>query len=432
MAKSFNTSIKNDITEINNEVIELLDKFRYISSYKRNYRDLTSQKTYTIDDNETIEIDDAISLEKVNEKLKVWVHIASPPAFINYDSALDKLARKRNSSLYLCNKIEYMFPEIIVDKLFSLKEKENRFAISIGAIIEDDGQISSYEVTKSIVKPTYRLNYEDADELLDYVPEEEEDLYLIYKLINLRMNWRKNNGAIEIIECQGKIKVEENKPYLEIMEPTPSRKLISESMVLYGEIIAMFTRTNNIPVPYRVQDRIKNEKVDLKSGNIVMTNYLLKKSMGKTYYSSKSLKHNGLGLDSYTHSTSPIRRYADLIIHYQITNYLNNMQLITKSEMDKLINNLNKSSRQNISKFREDQNEWIMRWFKENQNKVYKAVLLSWVNLNMQKAIIYFNDYYFSQICIIQSKNDINVGDEIKIKNNTIKQQEIMCFTQVK
>ncbi len=432
MAKPVNTSLNNEIPDIDNQVNELLDRHRLISSDKRDYRDLTSLKTYTIDDSETIEIDDAISLEKVYNKLKVWVHIASPAALIDYNSELDRQARKRSSSLYLCNKIEYMFPEKIVDKLFSLKEKQKRFAISVGAIIEDNGEISSYELTKSIVKPNYRLNYDEADDLLDYVPKEEEELYLLYKLINLRKKWRKKNGAKEIIECQGKIRVEGNQPYIKIIEQTPSRKLISESMVLYGEIISMFTNKNKIPVPYRVQDSMKNETVDLRSGNTIMNNYLLKKTMGKTYYSSKCLKHNSLALDSYTHSSSPIRRYADLLIHYQIINYLNNKQLINISEMDKLINDLNKSSRQNINKYREDQKEWIMRWFKGYQNKVYKCVLLSWINLNKKIGILYFNDYYFSQICTLESKYNINVGDEIKITNETINWDEIMYFVQVK
>ncbi len=432
MAKPINKSLNNKITEIDHEVNGLLNCTSFISYDKKDYRDLSLLKTYTIDDRETIEIDDAISLEKINQQFKVWVHIASPAALINYDSALDRQARKKNSSLYLCNKIEYMFPEIIVDRLFSLKEKENRFAISVGAIIEDNGEISSYEVTKSIVKPIYRLNYDDADELLDYVPEEEEDLYLIYKLINLRRNWRKKNGAREIIESQGKIKVKGDIPYIKIIEPTPSRKLISESMVLYGDIISMFTKENNIPIPYRVQDSIKNESIGFKPRGSIMTNYLLKKTMGKTYYTSKSLKHSSLGLASYTHSSSPIRRYADLLIHYQITNFLNNKKLISMLEMEKLINNLNKLSRQNINKYREDQKEWIMRWFKGKKNKVYKCVLLSWINLNKNISILYFNDYYFTQICILETKYDINVGDEIKIKNETTSWDETICFVQVK
>ena len=86
MEISTNTSLNKEITAIDKEVNELLQNYRYISSEYENYRDLTSLKTYTIDDNETIEIDDAISIETINNKSKVWVHIASPAALINYNS----------------------------------------------------------------------------------------------------------------------------------------------------------------------------------------------------------------------------------------------------------------------------------------------------------------------------------------------------------
>ena len=173
---------------------------------------------------------------------------------------------------------------------------------------------------------------------------------------------------MEILESFRKITVEDNNPTLKIIDPTLSRQLISEAMILYGNLISNFTKVNKIPVPYRVQQRIDKVSKDnfQESDNNVLYNFLLKKTMGKSYYSINPMPHSSLGLTSYLHATSPIRRYADLLVNYQINRFLNYKELISKEDVEQVTLEINNQGRQNIMRYREDQKYWLIKWFNEN------------------------------------------------------------------
>tara|TARA_Y100001968_G_C19391044_1_gene735610 strand:- start:313 stop:1611 length:1299 start_codon:yes stop_codon:yes gene_type:complete len=427
---SSNLKIVDREKELNIDIENLIAKKYELYMSKFNLLDLSHLKTYTIDDVDTIEIDDAISLEKINAQYKLWIHIASPAVYLDYGSSIDKSAKKRISSLYLSQKNIYMFPEKLIKDLFSISKKEKRVALSLGVIFNCDGTISSYEIVKSLINPNYQLSYEDADELIEYAPKLEEDLSIISNILDKIKSQRKKQGAIEIIEPYGKVKVIEGIPCIKVIDQSVSRQLVSEAMILYGNLISIYTREHNIPVPYRVQEGrtnlINNKKIT--SQNKIFCNYKLKQSMGKTYYSLSPLRHNGLGLNSYLHATSPIRRYADLIVHYQINKYLNNIELISKDEIDNIICEVNNKSKQNINRFREDQKIWINKWFENSYSAEYKVIFLNWINRYKNICIIYFIDYCFSLICLLNSNTDIKIGKKINIKNITVNYKDMLCF----
>tara|TARA_Y100001968_G_scaffold185506_1_gene169868 strand:+ start:6106 stop:7404 length:1299 start_codon:yes stop_codon:yes gene_type:complete len=398
-------------------------------SFNLKYKDLSHLKTYTIDEVNTFEVDDAISLERFSNCYKLWIHIASPSSHIEYDSELDKNARKLISSIYLVANNIYMFPERMIEEKFSLTIKEKRPSLSLGVIFNNDGSIKYSEIVETLIKPTFSLSYEEADELIDYAPKEEEDLSLIYKLLEKRNHWRKKLGAKEILESYGKIIVKNNLPTIKIIDPTLSRILISEAMILYGNLMANFTKENSIPVPYRVQEESNIDyKNTMSSDKNILYNFEVKKSMGKTYYSSQPLSHNGLGLDSYLHATSPIRRYSDLLVHYQIKRFLNEKVLITKEQIESNISKINDLGRQNINRYREDQKIWLNKWFKNNTINEYKVILLSWVSKYKQICIIYIIEYNISTICYLKSKIEIEAGERINIKDITTNYKSMLNF----
>ncbi len=404
---------------IEDEIKDLI--FRSNTSINLNsaVKDLTHLKTYTIDDSKTVEIDDAISLEQVSGQNKLWIHIASPASYIEYQSGIDEKARKLVSTVYLSTNTYYMLPEALINNVFSLSDKEKRESLSLGVILNDDGSISSSEIVQSLILVDYRLDFTEADELIDYAPKEEIDLSLISTILESRKRWRKNLGSIEILESYGKIVVEDKIPNIKIIDPTLSRQLISEAMILYGDIISNFTKLNKIPVPYRVQERsnkVSKDNIQL-SDNKILYNFLLKKTMGKTYYSINPMQHDSLALTSYLHATSPIRRYADLLVHYQLNRFLNNKVLISKDDVQQIIHEINNQGRQNITRFREDQKYWLGKWFENNKFNEYSVILLNWINRYKNICLLYFVDYNFSTISNLHSKLNINIGDNFNVKN---------------
>ena len=418
---------------IDNEVKKIISRFKQTNNKKAGFKDLTHLKTYSIDDSQTFEIDDAISLEKISYQHKLWIHIASPSSYFEYKSAIDMKARKLISTVYLTTNTCYMLPETLIKDVFSLSEKEKRESLSIGVIFNEDGSVVSTEIVQSIIKVDFRLNYTEADELIDYAPKEEEDLSIISEILKCRKSWRKNSGAMEIVESFGKIILEDNNPTLKIIDPTLSRQLISEAMILYGNLISNFTKINKIPVPYRVQQRIdKISRDNIQDfDNKVLYNFLLKKTMGKSYYSINPMPHSSLGLKSYLHATSPIRRYADLLVNYQLNRYLNNKELISKEDVEQITLEINKLGRQNIMRYREDQKYWITKWFKENTFKEYNVILLNWINKYKCICILYFIEYHFSTICNLKSKKNLNIGESFNVKNIVNRNNDIIYFELV-
>ena len=415
---------------ITNEINNLISRFNQSNYTNALTRDLTYLKTYTIDESQTVEIDDAISLEKLSDQYKFWIHIASPTSYIKYQSAIDKKARRLNSTVYLSTSTSYMLPELLINEVISLRTKGKRNALSLGIIFNQDGSIFYSELVQSLIKVNYCLSYTEADELIDYAPKEEEDLSIISALLQNRKIWRKNFGAIEILESYGKIIVDSKIEKLKIIDPTLSRQLISEAMILYGNLISDYTQSNKIPVPYRVQD-ISDKLTfhpNTTTENIVLNNFLLKKSMGRTYYSIFPMRHNSLGLNSYIHATSPIRRYSDLLVHYQLTSHLNNNVLIPKDVIEEFIKGINNLGRQNIMRYREDQKMCLLKWFKNNTFNDYKVILLNWINRYNNTCILYFCEYKFSFICNLKSKLDISIGDQIKVIDITNNYNDRMYF----
>ena len=418
------------INKVNKEINQLIFNNKNLDYLKKDFKDFSYLKTYTIDNCDTIEIDDAISLERISNNYKIWIHIASPAAHIEYESEIDKKAREVTSTLYLASKNIYMLPEILIKNIFSLRNREKRASLSLGVILNNDGSVKSSEIVRSLVEPNFNLSYEEADELIDYAPIEEEDLSIIYRILEKRRLWRKEQGAREIIESCGKFIVKDNKPYLKLIHPSLSRLLISEAMILYGNLLSIYTQENKIPVPYRVQEGndYLYDQIKTKSENEILYNYLLKKSMGKTHYSIKPLKHFSLGLGSYLQASSPIRRYSDLLVHYQITRFLNNKDLISKNKIDKNILEINKLTRQNINRFREDQKLWINKWFENNKSCDYNAIFLNWINKYKNICLIYFLEFNFSTISFLKTKKEIEPGDNILIRNETNDYNDILYF----
>ena len=147
------------------------------------------------------------------------------------------------------------------------------------------------------------------------------------------------------------------------------------------------------------------------------------------------MPHSSLGLSSYLHATSPIRRYADLLVNCQINRFLNNKDLIPKEDVEQITYEINSIGRQNIIRYRDDQKYWLNKWFKNNPNKQYNVILLEWVNKYKGICILYFIEFHFSSICSLTVKENLNIGDIINVQNkvdNIDNTLGVLIITQLK
>ncbi|MEM9769534.1 MAG: RNB domain-containing ribonuclease, partial [Cyanobacteria bacterium P01_D01_bin.71] len=158
--------------------------------------DLTSLKTYTIDDESTREIDDALSVESLSDgRQRLWIHIADPTRWLLPGDDLDLEARRRCTTVYLPTGIVPMFPLELATGPMSLVQGEVHCALSFGVVLTDEGAIADYQIAASLVKPTYRLTYEDVDEMLDLDIQAEPELLAIAHWAKVREAWRAQQGA---------------------------------------------------------------------------------------------------------------------------------------------------------------------------------------------------------------------------------------------
>lgn len=272
-------------------------------------RDLRGLYTVTIDDAETTDIDDALSLERLdNGRVRVWVHIADPAEYIEIDSDLDREAARRFTSIYLCEgKIE-MLPSQLSQHVCSLVQGEPRLALSVGVEISDGGELSQIEICESVIQVDRRMSYLEVDrELAD-----NDVLQTLHHCAQQLQARRLERGAVEFTRPELRIKVTADKEILikRIERDSPAQKLVSEMMILANALVAKTLGDAGVPLIYKVQDAPREILAD---GRPLLKRAEMSVSPGV---------HYGLGLEAYTQFTSPIRRYNDLVLHRQIKAWL--------------------------------------------------------------------------------------------------------------
>ncbi|MGB5634640.1 MAG: ribonuclease R family protein, partial [Waterburya sp.] len=279
-----------------------------------NRLDLTHLKVCTIDDESTTEIDDGLSIEYLdNGKAKIWIHIADPTRIVDPEDELDLEARRRSTSLYLPTGMVPMFPSELATGPMSLVQAKVCSALSFGVILDELGGIQEYEIHSSLIKPTYRLTYDDVDEMLQLGVQNEPEISDLAKNSYLRRNWRKSKGSIQIKMPESVIKVKDNEEVtIELIDSSPSRQLVAEMMILAGQVGGKYGKEHNLPLPYRGQPQpelpSEEELLSLPPGPTRFC--ALRSCMPRSEMSMSPIRHACLGLESYVQVTSPIRRYT--------------------------------------------------------------------------------------------------------------------------
>ena len=280
-----------------------------------NREDWSRQFTLAIDDDETMEVDDALTVSEDTGHLKVGIHIADVSAFVNKGDALDREAFRRSATVYLPNISVMMFPPRLSTDLASLVSGTNRPAFSVEARFNPASELVDFRVFRSTVKVTDRLSYQSADRRL---AEGDATLVRLHRIANQLHENRSEQGAQIHRRPEIKIKVSDGDISVRRVEvDTPARLIVSEMMILANRLAADSAATTGVPVIFRTQEPPDSPPTDIEGLPEVIQFELLRRSFKRSRLSLSPGAHSGLGLGAYSQMSSPIRRYADLVTQRQ-------------------------------------------------------------------------------------------------------------------
>lgn len=362
-----------------------------------NRLDLTHLKVCTIDDESTTEIDDGLSIEYLADDIaKIWIHIADPTRIVNPEDELDLEARRRSTSLYLPTGMVPMFPPELATGPMSLVQGQVCSALSFGVILDESGGIQEYEIHPSLIKPTYRLTYDDVDEMLQLGVQNEPEIADLAKNSYLRRNWRKSQGSIQIKMPESVIKVKDNEEVtIELIDSSPSRQLVAEMMILAGQVGGRYGTEQNLPLPYRGQPQpeLPSEEELLKLPAGPARFCALRSCMPRSEMSMSPIRHACLGLESYVQVTSPIRRYTDLLSHFQIKANLRGEELpFSREELQEIVYSVSSLSYEATLVERQTNRYWSLEYLKRNTDCVWDVLVLRWLREDENLGLILIED----------------------------------------
>jgi ribonuclease R len=340
-------------------------------------RDFRKTLTFTIDPFDAKDFDDAISFKYLeNGNYEVGVHIADVSHYIQPDSALDKEALERATSVYLVDRVIPMLPERLSNGLCSLRPNEDKLCFAAVFELNDEAHVVDEWFGKTVIHSDRRFAYEEVQEIIENKSEElSKEIHKLNELAYKLRERKFKNGAISFESTEVKFNLDEHgRPTgVYIKERKDAHKLIEDFMLLANRKVAEFVSKlgkgkNKYTFVYRVHDspkpeslanfaqfasrfgyriNTKSDKEIAKSLNFLMEDVEGKKeqnvltqlairSMAKAIYTTKSSSHYGLAFDHYTHFTSPIRRYPDVMVHRLLFHYLHHGQSANASFYEKL------------------------------------------------------------------------------------------------
>lgn len=354
-----NYGIENEFNEAVKEQLKTIEEPTKVE----NRRDLRDLLTITIDGEDAKDLDDAISLIKKDGMYRLFVHIADVSYYVSENSAIDEEACQRGTSVYVVDRVVPMLPKQLSNGVCSLHPNVDRYTITCEILFDKQGEIIEYDIYPSIIHSNYRMSYNVVNEMIDgnlaYREKYAEILPLCMQALQLSQKievLKRKAGTIDFMTKEAKFELDTKGKVkkISVYERNKIHKLIEHFMVSANECVAEFLSMQKIPALYRVHTSPEEKKIreflrfiklfgikytgtisdlqpydfqqilnnikDAKTKEIV--SHVLLRTMQKAYYDPECLGHFGLSLDYYTHFTSPIRRYPDLIVHRALRYFL--------------------------------------------------------------------------------------------------------------
>lgn len=338
--------------------------------------DMRHITTFTIDPHDAKDFDDALSLRKLkNGNYEVGVHIADVTHYVLPGSIIDKEAFKRATSVYLVDRVVPMLPEHLCNFVCSLRPDEEKLAYSVIFEINKAAKVVNYKISRTVIKSNRRFSYEQAQEIIETKKGEfAEEILILDALAKQLRKERYENGSVDFDRLEVRFDIDEKGRPVEVYfkESKDSNKLIEEFMLLANKTVASVIGKvgkgkKAKAFVYRVHDKPEQQKLDDLSHQAAAFGYKVKtsgsakeinrsinkllkdikgkgeenllsvlavRSMAKAEYSTDNIGHYGLGFDYYTHFTSPIRRYPDMMVHRLLDKYLNGGRSVNAQKLE--------------------------------------------------------------------------------------------------
>ena len=295
------------------EAIPEIFDIRKLSPGRTNLIDLP---TMTIDGQGTLDLDDAISIEKQSAYYRIGVHIADVGDQVAKGDVIDQEVITRGTSIYMPDMKISMMPQRLAENVCSLKQGEIRPAISIFFKISRYAELYDYEVIPSIIKVDQQLTYNDVDAMVD----SDESIWLLHEIACNFRRKRLSSGAVQITIPETSIRVFDNDEISvrKMDRESPGRMFVSEMMIMANWLMARFLADNNMPAIFRGQPEPKARLYSQKKEATLFQNWMQRRMLNRVIISPRPETHSGLGLDKYVTATSPIRKYFDLVTQRQI------------------------------------------------------------------------------------------------------------------
>ena len=465
----FPEEVKEEVSKIPMEVydVELEDR-----------RDLRDEVIFTIDGDDTKDIDDAISIKKLpNGHYTLGVHIADVSYYVREGSPLDNEAMERGTSVYLVDRVIPMLPHELSNGICSLNPNVDRLAISCVMEFDSNGKQLDYEIFQSVIKSRIQMTYKKVNSVLEknIIPEGYEDyaehLRTMNELAKILRKAKEKRGYIDFEVDEAKILVDENCVPTEVVlrDRGTGERLIEDFMIAANECVASHIYFMNLPFIYRVHEYPKEEKIRSFLGFVSGLGYkitgnikdfkpttmqnileqlkdkpeykilstLLLRSMQKAVYRPENLGHYGLASSCYTHFTSPIRRYPDTTVHRLLRTYLFDknidMKTIKKWE-EKLVYVAEHSSereRASIDCEREVEDMKMAEYMEKHIGEEFEGMISSitsfgmFVELdNLIEGLVPLRDmndfFHFDEehLCLVGEKSHVkySIGEKVVVK----------------
>ncbi len=461
--------------EFSKDAIKESESFKdeiLISDHK-DHADLTKLDFVTIDGETAKDFDDAVFAEKAESNMRLFVAIADVSSYVSINSQLDKEALSRGNSVYFPRRVIPMLPEKLSNGLCSLNPQVNRLTMVCEMVIDNEGLVSEFKFYPAIIFSKARLTYTIAHKILY---ENDDDLTKKYshvltnlkslkKVYDLLSKQREKRSAIEFDSVETAINFNEDGK-IDSIQPVhrnEAHKIIEECMLAANVSAAKFLLKENSPAIYRNHESPKEEKLELLKNYIAefglklgggqkpsakdysallqsirsrpesqMLQTMILRSMQQAVYETKNKGHFGLAYDTYTHFTSPIRRYPDLIVHRAIKEKLKRNELRVK-DLDGIAKQCSTTERRADEASR-DVEDWLKCYFmKDRLGDVFSGTISSVTGFGVFVSLdeIYIeglihvtdlgNDYYVfnkSKHALIgeRSGKSFGMGDRVKIK----------------